>query len=239
MSKRYQEAESPAFKTLGNNRKYDNTQSLLSTGDTKRSSSLTPAAKSAKGDYIPHFGNFRIHGNQNVYNRMNSYQNEGVDLSLYHRGYSTQNKFYSNREQRAFRFFQEDNVTPALVQIQTAQVHSPSKFKGEYETMKTVTLPDFSNNRLPTSTELVKQRPPHKANTASRLGSSQFGLRKIKTQSSNTPGSFVSSWGERSRQYDPVTEYNAILPPAGYGNYGPQRDPQNIPQQKHIYFYKR
>ena len=97
------------------------------------------------------FGNYRIHGNQNHYNVLTTVDQPNKPLV-------PQNKFYTNREQRAFSFYQEHNTQSQIEATVQNYYHDPKRYSKAYRKEKSVAKPWFNNGDLATATDFVKNR---------------------------------------------------------------------------------
>mmetsp|Transcript_3353 Transcript_3353/g.5597 ORF Transcript_3353/g.5597 Transcript_3353/m.5597 type:complete len:228 (-) Transcript_3353:61-744(-) len=189
---------------------------------------------------LPNFGNYGVHGNQNVYNKFNDYQLQGVDISMGSQNLRAQNKFYSNREQRAFSFYQENNTMTANDSFVLNYYHNPSRFKQKYRDFKSVMKPEFYSSQDPTATDFVRNPKLRFAQSSEKPSSSHNKLSHSLKHSLANPVTL------NCVQPKPIDDkqkslwlYQTQAHPAGYSNFGPQMAPLNVPQQKNLYLYKR
>ena len=69
-----------------------------------------------------------------------------------------QNKFYTNREQRALSFFQEHNTQSQIDATVQNYYHDPKRYSKPYRKERSVAKPWFNNGELATATDFVKNR---------------------------------------------------------------------------------
>lgn len=172
-------------------------------------------------------------------NQRKAEQQEGFDQRLntyYQRQYEKDYvKLYSNREQRGHCFFAENprklNIEDNILQYPIP--HAKSRFQQECHRDTVNMEASVRLNELPAAVHFLKTAKNSHIRSNS-LGVKNAVLRKVLP----TIIPYEKKYMVTQKQ-DTLLKNQTKIEAAGYGNFGPQPYPQNVPHQTAIYFYKR